>query len=263
MSSNTEIAIVTHGSGPLPVVIIHGWAMNSGLMEATAQALSDIATVYCVDLPGHGRSRDCDLPLDPDGAVTAQLGERIGPDALWIGWSMGGLFALAAAQRSQARGLVMLSSTPSFAEREGWPHGLRPSVLTGMRQAVATDARRTVTDFLRLEVLGVTRAHPALQDLEQLAFGHGMPQAHALEQGLDLLEHCDMRAPVSRLNVPQLWIGGARDRLVSPDTLTAAAAMAARGESHILAGAGHAAFLSTPDRFNSALRNWIDGNVRI
>ncbi|MGB6143398.1 MAG: alpha/beta fold hydrolase, partial [Rhodanobacter sp.] len=53
------------GHGPLPLVLLHGWAMHGGVLAPLVEALEQQCTMYVVDLPGHGRSRDCGLPLEP------------------------------------------------------------------------------------------------------------------------------------------------------------------------------------------------------
>ena len=251
-----SISIVERGHGPLQIALIHGWAMTSDLFATIADHFNDLATLHLIDLPGHGRSRDCTTRIDTVDAVADELASRIPANAVWLGWSMGGLFAQAAAQRAQARGLIFVSSTPCFAAREDWTHGLKPSVLETMKQAVMTDARKTVNDFLQLEVLGTSRSHPSLDTIRQEAFGHGLPRTDALEQGLQLLENADIRGEIASLRVPNLWIGGSRDRLVTPSTLHAAAQMNPHGRSEVLQGAGHAAFISAPGDLNRHLENF-------
>lgn len=229
------------------LVLIHGWAMQTAMFANLVQRWRDRARLVLVDLPGHGRSRDDATSLSPMDRIVEQLKNEVGPDAIWLGWSMGGLFALRAARETNARAFIGLSTTPSFAMREGWPHGLRASVLENMRGSVERDAHRTVQEFLQLEVLGVTRRHPSLQEVSEEAFAHGDPQPKALKEGLDLLEHVDLRDDVAALTIPNLWVGGSRDRLVSPASLRASAELNVLGEVDILQGAGHAAFISAPD----------------
>ncbi|MGB3498229.1 MAG: alpha/beta fold hydrolase, partial [Rhodanobacter lindaniclasticus] len=59
------------GHGPLPLVLLHGWAMHGGVLAPLVGALDEQCTMYVVDLPGHGRSRDCGLPLEPRACAAA------------------------------------------------------------------------------------------------------------------------------------------------------------------------------------------------
>jgi len=47
----------TSGHGP-PLLLLHGWAMHSGVFSALTERLREANTLYLVDFPGHGRSRN-------------------------------------------------------------------------------------------------------------------------------------------------------------------------------------------------------------
>src|SRR5690625_8021596 len=89
----SKLYIETHGRGDTHIVLIHGWAMHGGVFAPLTAALAERATVHVVDLPGHGHSRDSDLPLD--AADCARAIAEATPPAIWLGWSLGGLVALA------------------------------------------------------------------------------------------------------------------------------------------------------------------------
>lgn len=100
MSLHVEV----RGTGPVPVVMLHGWAMHGGVMAPLAEALEARCTVYVVDLPGHGHSRDCGIPLAPSACAAAIAAAT--PPALWLGWSLGGLIALTAALERDRKSVV-------------------------------------------------------------------------------------------------------------------------------------------------------------
>src|SRR5690606_28576403 len=60
------------GSGP-PLVLLHGWAMHGGILAPLVERLRAHRTLHVVDLPGHGHSRDCGVPLKLDACVRALL----------------------------------------------------------------------------------------------------------------------------------------------------------------------------------------------
>ena len=113
--------IERNGNEGPQLVLIHGWAMQTAMFANLVQRWRDRARLVLVDLPGHGRSRDDATSLSPMDRIVEQLKNEVGPDAIWLGWSMGGLFALRAARETNARAFIGLSTTPSFAMREGWP----------------------------------------------------------------------------------------------------------------------------------------------
>src|SRR5688500_3344411 len=52
-----------HGSGGVPVVLLHGAYMNTGAMEFLLSGLARTRQVIATDLQGHGRTADVDRPL--------------------------------------------------------------------------------------------------------------------------------------------------------------------------------------------------------
>ncbi len=234
------------GDGP-PLVLLHGWAMHGGVFAPLIEPLRRRRTVYRVDLPGHGLSRDSTLPLALAPVVDALAG--VLPPAPWLGWSLGGLFALhAAATRPDiATGLVMLCATPRFVRDDDWPHGMPPQVFRDFAAGLRDDYRGTLDRFIALEAIGADDARGAVRTLRDALFARGEPAPQVLVDGLRLLETCDLRDALPRLRVPSLWLAGRRDRLVDPRAMDAAAARAADAVACTVAHTGHAPFLTHAD----------------
>lgn len=55
----TKIYLETYGKGK-PIVLVHGWAMHTGIWREFAKQLALNYQVTCIDLPGHGRSEKID-----------------------------------------------------------------------------------------------------------------------------------------------------------------------------------------------------------
>lgn len=239
--------IETRGQGPA-LALIHGWAMHGGLFQPLVDRLADRYTLHRVDLPGHGHARDSDASLDP-AVLSAELVDRV-PGAVWLGWSLGGLFALRAAldHPDAVRGLVMLAASPRFVIDADWPHGVDPQLFRDFGDALRRDFRGTLDGFLALEALGSNSAQDELRNLRTHAFERGEPAERALLKGLRLLDRTDLRAELPALQVPSLWVSGRRDRLVPAGAMPAAAAQAPHGRSVVIANAGHAPFLGATDR---------------
>ncbi len=244
--------VETRGRGP-SIALIHGWAMHSGLFAPLVERLQDRWTLHLVDLPGHGHAHASTQPLDP-AALSAGLVDAA-PDAVWLGWSLGGQFALRNAldHATRVRGLVMLASSPRFVIGDGWPHGVKPTLFRDFGEALSKDFRGTLDGFLALEALGSTSAQAELRDLRAHAFERGEPAPAALLRGLELLDGFDARGELPRLRVPSLWVSGRRDRLVPAAAMPAAASMAPDAESVVIRDAGHAPFLAAADEVARAI----------
>ena len=249
--------IETLGAGPA-LALIHGWAMHGGLFAPLVDRLAARYTLHLVDLPGHGHARTDASALEP-APIAAELVARV-PDAVWLGWSLGGQFALRAAldHPGHVRGLVMVASSPRFVRGDDWPHGVEPQVFRDFAALLQQDYRATLEGFLALEALGSTTARDDLRSLKTQAFARGEPAQRALLEGLGLLDRLDLRAELPGLQVPSLWISGRRDRLVPAGAMPAAAALAPDARSVVIADAGHAPFLNA----TALVADEIDGFMR-
>lgn len=264
---NDSLHLTVSGDGP-PLVLIHGWAMHGGVFHALVDRLRDRHTLYLVDLPGHGLSRDNATPLEFDAvcdAIQAQV-----PVAPWIGWSLGGMFALHAAVRDPARvpALVALCSSPCFVRGADWRFGVSPEIFRDFAQGLADDYRATLDRFVALEAFGSDHAKDELRELRAELFARGEPAARVLVDGLRILETSDQRPLLSQMRVPSLWIAGRRDRLVDPRAMRDAAALIEQA-GHASATfaqiehAGHAPFLTHVDEVVAALDQFLSDTTSV
>ncbi|WP_426690496.1 pimeloyl-ACP methyl ester esterase BioH [Rhodanobacter ginsengiterrae] len=241
------------GHGPVPLVLLHGWAMHGGVLAPLVEALEDQCTMYVVDLPGHGYSRDCGLPLEPHACAAAIAAAT--PPAIWLGWSLGGTIALTAAleMSRQVRALAMLCATPRFVRDAGWPHGSDAQLVHQLASDLETDYRATLDRFIALEAMGSADPRAELRHLRELVFARGEPDLRVLQEGIRILETTDRRAALPDLAVRSAWISGRRDRLVPPQAMAWSASQCG-GEHTDIQQAGHAPFFGHADAVVQALQ---------
>lgn len=247
------------GAGP-DLVLLHGWAMHAGIFAPLVERLAARFTLHLVDLPGHGRSAYAGVPLTVEAAARA-VGDIVPERALWCGWSLGGLVALhaAATMPARVRGLVMLAASPRFVRTDGWSHGMDPSVFAGFARDLQADWRATVDRFLALEAHGSDHVREDLRLLREQVFAHGEPDPAVLADGLRVLDGSDLRAALPALAMPSLWLAGRRDRVVHPDAMREAAALAPGGRFVQVERAGHAPFLTHADAVADAIEDFVAG----
>jgi len=245
------------GAGP-PLVMLHGWAMHGGIFAPLVTALQQRHTLYVVDLPGHGHSRNSGVPLQLEACVQAVLA-MVPEGAPWCGWSLGGLIALqaAATHPQQVPALVMLCATPRFVQADDWPHGMPLQVFDEFARGLAQDWQATVDRFLALEAFGSDHMREELQLLRHAVLARGAPDPRVLGEGLQLLETTDLRQVLPTLAVPSLWLAGRRDRLVNPAAVQTAANLTPCARALTLAHAGHAPFLTHADAVAQALQAFV------
>ncbi len=239
------------GTGP-DLVMLPGWGMHAGVWSDWADCLARDFRVHLLELPGHG---DNDYRLgarldDWSEALAASVPEQ----AWWLGWSLGALVALNAARLypGRARGLVLVAGTPRFVNAPDWPWAVGAEVFDLFAAQLHQDVGRALLRFLSLQVRGAEGDGTSLRRLRALLSARASPREAALRDGLQLLQQGDLRAALGELPMPLLWLFGERDTLVP-----AAAAARVPGRRRIIAGAGHAPFLSHPQVCAAHIREWL------
>lgn len=249
-----------HSGSSFNLVLIHGWGMHSGIWEPVLPLLKPHGDVWCVDLPGHGQSQDEPWPDTPQATLdrVSDIAAQVPDNSIWLGWSMGGLFALQAAVSGFCRGLILTACNPCFIQQPHWPEAMPDEVFRQFADDLADDYERTLRRFLALEVHGSEQAKAQLQTLQRIAFIHGAPAVSALHGGLDLLRQADFSRSLADLNLPVLIIGGRRDRLVPWSGLEQTAQRLPNARLQRIPGAGHAPFIGDPQAFAAAVLEFCD-----
>jgi pimeloyl-[acyl-carrier protein] methyl ester esterase len=86
-------------------------------------------------------------------------------------------------------------------------------------------------------------------------FDRGEPALQALCDGLEILDRTDLRADLSALRVPSLWIAGRRDKLIPPAAMAWAAQHSPAGR-YLELSAGHAPFIGHAAAVAEAIRTF-------
>jgi pimeloyl-[acyl-carrier protein] methyl ester esterase len=239
-----------HGAAT-PLVMLHGWGLNQRVFDALATQLAGRFEIVRPDLPGHGLSEAPVALLDAGvDALAAHLAARLPQPAHLVGWSLGGMaaLALASAQPQRVATLTLIASTPRFLAAADWPHGLAPAVLEGFAARLRDDPTRTVHEFLELQVRGSALGASTLRELHAAIAAQGCASPAALAGGLELLRETDLRNRLDRIAAPTLVIGGQYDRVTPPGAGRALAAALRAGSYREIARAGHAPFVSHAQR---------------
>lgn len=252
------------GSGN-PLLLIHGWGMHGGVWSDVAQKLAADFRVHSVDLPGYGFSKT-DKREWGKGAldfIVDELSSRFTDPLTVCGWSLGGQIALRWAARDPAkvRGLILVASTPCFAEREDWPFGMQKMVLEKFAEELEQDHAAILRRFITLQLRGGENERELSALLRASLFSRGEPDMQALRAGLSILRDVDLRDELRGIAQPTLVIAGERDKLTPPQASHYLAQVIPAARLVEVKGAAHAPFLSHPDEFVMQLKIFMENQT--
>ncbi len=242
----------------LKMILLPGWACTARVWADVLPRLEEFAVPEPMDLPVVTTGKaDATLPH-----LAGQLLMAAPHDALWIGWSLGGLVAAQAAFMAprRIRALVLVACTPKFTRGPDWPCATAPDLFAGFQRALAKDRAGALRRFAALCAHDGSRADVSItRGLTQALQSSRESNGANLEAGLKILEHTDLRLNFRALSCPLLCILGGGDMLVPIDVAGAIAALNPRIRVTRIADAGHAPFMSHPAGFSAVVREFCDG----
>lgn len=260
--------------GP-PLVLTHGWGLDSTVWSRARADLGDRFRVISWDLPGLGQSR-----LGPSGRLTlehmaADLEEviaRAGPEpVVLVGHSIGGMTILTLARdrpelfAERVRGVVLVNTTYTCP--------LKTTLLSGLGQALR---RPVVEPLLRLAIWLQPLAWLAAWQsylsgsahlTQRLGFGAHVTRAElnhtallatrnppgVQAKGNLAMFRWDASSVLARLRVPVLILGGEADIITRPQASRDMAAAIPGAELQLAPGANHMGFLEQSEAYDAAI----------
>ncbi len=237
----------------LPVVLVHGLALDTRMWDDQVGPLASVATVIRYDVRGFGRStpRDGDLPYTHTADLFALLDHLNVDAAVLVGLSMGGRIVTEAALQSPERikALVLLDSVldgVSWDDRSAQgmrsiADGLRVHGLRGAKSAwlahdffVPAGRRPTVADRLARMVDDYSGVHWT------------EPDPHS--------PHPGCRPLLERIVAPTTVVVGALDVPCFHEMANALAAEIPHARKIVVPDAGHMVNMEAPDVVTDILR---------
>jgi pimeloyl-[acyl-carrier protein] methyl ester esterase len=152
-------------------VLLHGWAMHSGIWGSVRDSLAQQFRLHLVDLPGHGLS-----PASEPGTLESSGRDRCGDSAgklharrLVAGRAgCDGIGIVREPERIEK--LILISTTPCFAKRERLEFGMEHKLLQLFLENLKLNYATTINRFLTLQMSGDRDASKILPQLRKTFF---------------------------------------------------------------------------------------------
>lgn len=232
-----------YGQGE-PVVMLHGWAMHTGVWRVFAEALAKRRQVICLDLPGHGLSESVQ-PYTLDSVVDAIFAELPEQACTLVGWSLGGSVALRLTEKypQRIKSLVLIASNPHFVKTGLW-QGMPVQALNEFANNVQKNSVQTLLRFMSIQVQQMDDKKSCLKQIKMTMQECAPPVPEVLMAGLAILHTADLRVALSRLKIPMVMILGELDTLVPVVVGEQCRSLQAQLKLEVIAGAGHIPFIT-------------------
>jgi non-heme chloroperoxidase len=266
-TDGTEIYFKDWGDGR-PVVLSHGWPLNSDSWEAQQLFLADNGyRVIAHDRRGHGRStqtwhgNDMDHYADDLAALINHLDLR---EITLVGFSTGGGEVARYIGRhgtdrvSQA---VLVSAVPPLmVKREDNPGGVPINVFDGIRAGSLTDRSQTYKDLAAGPFFGANRPGAQVsQGMQDAFWRQGLQAGHKnAYDSIKAFSETDFRGDLAKFDVSTLVIHGDDDQVVPYEVGGKRSAELVPGARLITyAGAPHGITDTHKDRLNQDLLDFL------
>ncbi|MES0864308.1 alpha/beta fold hydrolase [Ruegeria sp. SCPT10] len=243
----------------VPVVFLHGWAMNGAVFDDLARRLGSDFDCHAPDMPGHGKHSKAVSSLDACAAVAKHWTDRLDRPIL-VGWSMGAGAAWRYVYQngtSALRALVTIDMSPRMMPGPNWDLGL----LGQSSASIQATADRIIPDWQNMaggiaHLMFAPDSSPTLSRSEIQALLLSQNPVH-LQPMWEELKLMDERDTISRIDIPYLICAGAQSRLYRPEVARWTAAQAKHARIQSFANSGHSPHLEEPDAFCDALRGFV------
>ncbi|MCK5819547.1 MAG: pimeloyl-ACP methyl ester esterase BioH [Psychromonas sp.] len=234
------------------LILIHGWGVNLTIWHPIIKRLSQHFRLHLIDLPGFGKSKMI-TPYTFD-ALVATILKVVPNQAIWCGWSLGGLLATHAAYLHPEKviKLIQVCSPIKFIHDHDW-HGIKNHVFDRFTIEIEQNTIKTLTRFINLQALGSCSAKKDVLFIKKQVFNKNVATKNALIAGLLLLNKADLRLEFSAISQPCLSIFGRFDNLVPAQISEAMKQLLPHSQQLIFDRSSHIPFITEPDNFCDAL----------
>jgi pimeloyl-[acyl-carrier protein] methyl ester esterase len=239
------------------VVVLHG----AGASHLDVMPIVRIlATNYCVtnvDLPGTGES-SWDDSIESIHDVADRLLPSLPEQAIYVGWSFGGLVAQSIAARypERVKRLIGVTTTAKFIADESWLGVPQPGFGAFINPMLADG--KSANDLLKLfyedEFSHIQPKPESYQEIEKIWNGTLMISNSLLTKRIGICDATDLRELFKNLQCPVDFIMGEQDACVPKDAWSQLKNLNPITRIHPINGAKHMPFWTHPEEFTALMQ---------
>ena len=239
-----------------PLVVIHGGAASFLDMMPIVNQLSPRYQVININLPGTGEST-WDMSIQSIHDIADHVVAAMPKQAIYLGWSFGGLVAQSIAARypHRVKRLIGVATTPKFIAAENWPGFPAPGFSVIVKEL--HQAGKGTPDFIKmLYEAEFSPIHPKpvdYQAVEKLWLRPSSTQNNILARVAALCDATDLRDLFKTITCPIDLIMGTQDTNVPQEAFVAIKKLNHIANIHEINGAQHAPFWTHPEVFTVLL----------
>ncbi|WP_192036775.1 alpha/beta fold hydrolase [Halomonas sp. YLGW01] len=174
------------------LVLLSGWGIDARIWQPLIASLPADLDVTTPDWPGYGDRREEIMPEDL-ATLAEAMADALPPDAVWVGWSLGGLLATSLLEHlPPPRALLSLGMHARFTtSQQEAQDGVTPAALAAFQDAFDQDPLATWRHFLRWQLGGEPRPRLVHRQLQALIGDTPPATLSSLAIGLDWLARLD------------------------------------------------------------------------
>jgi pimeloyl-ACP methyl ester carboxylesterase len=240
----------------MPVVLLHGFPLDSRVWAKQIEGLADRFRVVTPDLRGFGKSPSAEAftLASLAGDVHALLAAIGALPAVFGGLSMGGYVALEYVKKfpSDLKGLMLIDTKAEGDTPEG------KEARNKMIELVRSKGSPAVAEQMMPKMLAPDAAQSRPQVARELRSIMEACPALTIEHALAAMrDRNDHTADLPSIAEPTLILVGDADAITPPKVAQTMHEAIPRSQIAIIQGAGHMAIMEQPDQVNRAIRDFL------
>jgi pimeloyl-[acyl-carrier protein] methyl ester esterase len=244
-----------------PLLMIHGWGVNSEIWTSLVDELKLFVSVYLVDLPGMGGSSSIS-PYTLDN-IAKEIKANVPIKKINIlGWSLGGQVAmnLAIKMPEFVEKLILMSTTPCFVEKKDWPYGVNKQIFLNFEMEAQQNLNNTLTKFFLIQTRDIDDSKNVMRFLKNTFIELRDENKSGMQSALNVLRETDLRDEVKKIDKPTLIITGGKDRLTSSKASIWLYEKIKGATLNEIKGANHMPFISHKEKMTESVKKFLQND---